>query len=112
VSDAGTKSRQTVLSSVYLPQKPNCDVFHLKLEAERPLQAGQFRDILKALTAHYYPGAEPPGMKITDEDRSPERLNSIIVALRGNGHRLEYLPLEETTSVSGKEVALMFWIAR
>jgi len=66
---------------------------------------------LRALTAHYYPGAEPPEMEITDEDRGPERFNSLVVALAGSGRRLKHLLPVVAESGGRKDAALRFLIS-
>ena len=76
------------------------------------MSPGQYQGLLKALTAYYYPGEEPPEMKITDADRGSEHFVALIVALAGKGLRLEY-DQPEVMQIAGKTDATpVFYIAR
>jgi hypothetical protein len=104
--------RSKISSYAQLPPKPECDVLDLKLRDNELLAPDQFKDLLKALTAFYFPGKEPPEMKITDADRGPEHFTMLVLALAVNALRLEHDPPEVMEVVGRTEATLTFYVTR
>jgi hypothetical protein len=105
--------RSIVRSYYEVPRKPECQVLNLSIRNwENILERGEFRDLNKALSAFYFPGREPPEMKITDAERAPEYLSGLLLKLIARGIQLECDP-PEVKEIGGKiEGTVTFYVAR